>query len=62
MQIKASWKITCILILICFTVPLIGYGQEKSNKQNVQFDFPPLMESIRFKDDITFCGIKIPIK
>jgi len=62
MQFKTSWKTICILILSVFAIPLICSGTEPLSHQNSSPDFPSLMESIQFKKDIEFCGIKIPIE
>ena len=62
MQFKTSWKTICILILSVFVIPLTCYGYDSLGTQSYQFDFPSLMESIQFKNDIEFCGIKIPIE
>jgi len=62
MQLKTLWKTIWLLVLLSFAIPLICSGEESLSHQNFQFNFPPLMESIQFKNDIKFCGVKIPLE
>jgi len=64
MQFKTSWKAICICISVfsAFAIPLICSGTEPLTQQNFSPDFPSLMQSIQFKKDMEFCGIKIPIE
>ena len=62
MQFKTSWKTICVLILSVFAIPLICSGTESLSHKNSSPEFLSLMESIQFKNDIEFCGIKIPIE
>jgi len=62
MRFKSSFKTLCILILSVFAIPLTCYGSDPSGQQSYQSGFPSLMESIQFKKDIEFCGIKIPLQ
>lgn len=62
MLFESSHKALCIVVLLIFLTPLISHGSDLGNQRGYQSDFPSLMESIQFKKDIEFCGIKIPIE
>ncbi|MCK5162322.1 MAG: transglycosylase SLT domain-containing protein [Desulfobacula sp.] len=61
MQFKSLYKIILISLVLFFAIPLLCSGVEPLSNQNSQNDFPLLMESIRFKNDIEYCNIKIPV-
>ncbi|CCK79597.1 lytic transglycosylase domain-containing protein [Desulfobacula toluolica] len=59
-----QYKYLCNAIfisIVCFLSPLICLGTEQVKYQNLQQNVPSLMESIRFKNDIHYCDIKIPL-
>ncbi len=61
MQYKFLCKAIFISIVLAFSLPVICFGTEPLKYQNVQQDLPSLLESIRFKTDIHYCDIKIPL-
>ena len=52
MQLKTLWTAICIWVMLSFALPLICSGEASLSNQIFQSDFPPLMESIQFKNDI----------
>lgn len=61
MHLKSLFRTTCIVWVSVFLIPFICHGSDALTQKGYQSDFPSLMESIQFKPDIEFCGIKIPI-
>jgi len=61
MQRDFLFKFLFILIVLFLTIPLSSFSAEAFNEPNSQYNIPPLMESIRFKDDIQYCGIRVPL-
>ena len=61
MRHKFLWKPLFILIVFFFTNPWLSFSAEVLEKIDSQQRIPSLMESIQFKDDIHYCGIKIPL-
>jgi len=62
MRFVSFFKISglaCFFLFTLFRIPL--YADPLIN-QNFQHDFPSLINSIHFKNDIQFCGIKIPLE
>lgn len=62
MQRKFLSKPLFILFVFSLTNPWLSFSAEVKKKIDSQQRIPPLMESIQFKDDIHYCGIKIPLQ
>lgn len=61
MPFKVSYT-TCLVLLVIFILcPGICLGKDTVNNKGVHPAVPPLMDSIRFKKDIQYCGVKIPL-
>ncbi|MBU8911346.1 MAG: lytic transglycosylase domain-containing protein [Desulfobacterales bacterium] len=61
MQFKTFGKTICISIILFFAAPLIQLYGEPLSEQTSQYHFPPLIQSIRFDNNIEYCNIKIPL-
>lgn len=62
MQFKNFYKgiYTSILLFVLF--PFMCFSAEPLTNQDFRYNFPSLMESIRFEGNIRFCNINIPFE
>lgn len=62
MRFVSFLKISCFVCFFLFAIYRIPLYADPLIHQNFQHDFPSLIDSIHFKKDIQFCGIKVPLE
>ncbi len=62
MKFASFLKISCLVCFFLFAIHHISLYADPLIHQNFHHDFPSLIDSIHFKKNIQFCGIKIPLE